>query len=134
MPVVWFPMVYGNIVKKVALGFNSDREAYAGCCYITHSEMDAMNKLKKNKNSKPIPIDIYVIRVNKNGELRNSKPCFQCCKYMNVVSTKKGYYVKHVIYSNEHGETITIKFHELFSSKDGYISTYFRKRGKCKIK
>tara|TARA_A100001515_G_scaffold24044_1_gene18521 strand:- start:2953 stop:3393 length:441 start_codon:yes stop_codon:yes gene_type:complete len=36
--------------------------------------------------------DIYVCRINKNGEFRNSKPCLMCHQVMGHVGVKRVYY------------------------------------------
>ena len=123
-------MGYHGIGKKLSVGYNSDREAYRGCCYGKHSEMDAIFKLKRNYKSKSIPIDIYVTRVNKSGELRNSRPCQKCCKYMKIVASKKGYIVRKVFYPDSNGIVIKVKFKDLYLSRDEYISSHFIKKNR----
>lgn len=118
-------MGYPGIVKKVAMGYNSDREAYAGCGYGTHSEMDAFLKLKRNTSAKLISIDVYVIRVNKIGELRSSRPCDKCCKFMKFIAEQRGYRIKRVIYPDTCGNLIRVTFDELYASSHEYVSSYF---------
>lgn len=127
-------MVYPGIVKKVAMGYNSDREAYSGCGYGTHSEMDAFLKLKRNTNSKRISIDVYVIRVNKVGELRSSRPCNKCCKFMKFIAKQRGYCIKRVVYPDEHGNLIRMTFNELCSSSHEYVSSYFLRHNRYRRK
>ncbi len=52
-------------------------------------------------------IEIVVIRVNKNGELLNSKPCNSCLYYMKL------YGVKSVYYSDENGDIIKEKINQI---------------------
>ncbi len=133
-PVASCLMVVLIIGKKLALGYNSDREAYAGCGYRMHSEMDAINKLKVNRGSRLIIIDVYITRVNKSGEMRNSKPCNKCCKHMNVVALKKGYRVKKVFYPDETCNVIEKKFEQVLKDSANYFSSHFIRSGRYKIK
>ncbi len=55
-----------------------------------HAEIDCMSNCKNVKG-----LDLIVIRVNKKGELRNSKPCQECLEKLR----KKG--IRNVIYSND---------------------------------
>lgn len=128
------PMAYPSIVKKVAMGYNSDREAYSGCGYGTHSEMDAFLKLRKNNSNKLISIDVYVIRVNKIGELRSSRPCNKCCKFMKFIAERRGYKIKTVVYPNEQGNLVKTTFDELYNSSHEYISSYFIRHGRYRLK
>ncbi len=52
-------------------------------------------------------LEIVVIRVNKNGELLNSKPCNTCLYYMKL------YGVKSVYYSDENGDMIKEKISQI---------------------
>jgi len=124
------PMASPGIVKKVAMGYNSDREAYAGCGYGTHSEMDAFLKLKMNNSSKLISIDVYVIRVNKIGELRSSRPCNKCCKFMKFIAAQRGYRIKRVVYPDSDGNLVRMTFDELYRSSHEYVSSYFIRNGR----
>ena len=128
MYAVFSPIEYPNIVKKVAIGYNSEREAYSGCGYGTHSEMDAFLKLKNNNNTKSIPIDVYVIRINKASELRNSRPCDKCCKFMKFVADQRGYTIKNVFYTNKSGILIKTTFDILYTTSHEYISSHFKKK------
>lgn len=65
-----------------------------------HAEMSVIQQLKRmNLNLKKIKkLTIVVIRINKNGLLRQSKPCNKCQHIM------KRYGIKKCIYSNEDGK------------------------------
>ena len=120
-------MGYHGIAKKLSVGFNSTRELYSGCEYGAHSEMEVLKRLKPNKSSRLIKIDIYVTRVNKNKERKNSKPCSKCIKHMaNVI--KKGYIVVDVYFSDINGEITKTKFANLYHSQHQFVSKYFRRR------
>ena len=120
-------MGYHGIAKKLSVGFNSNREMYSGCGYGSHSEMDVLRKLKPMRTSRLTKIDIYVIRVNKRGERKNSKPCSKCVKHM-ANAIKKGYMVVDIYFSDINGDIVKTKFSHLYHSHDQFVSTYFRRR------
>lgn len=53
-----------------------------------HAEVDAILKARRNLKG----ASILVVRINKAGELRNSKPCAHCMLYLKHVGIKKVYY------------------------------------------
>ncbi len=64
----------------------------------THAEMSAILSLKNKKAN-----SILVIRINKDGQLCDSKPCQYCFDYIFNSGIQKIYY------SNEKGKIICIK-------------------------
>ena len=78
----------------------------------THAEIDAFKKLKinhdKKKNIKNL--NLVVIRVNKSGELCESKPCIHCMNYLNKNIYSKGYRIKNIIYSTKNSKIVKKKF------------------------
>lgn len=111
-------------MKKLAFGTNSDREMWKGCKYGRHAEIDAMMKLPSVQNKKKrVYINLIVIRVNKKGHLKNSKPCIHCIEQL---SRLKNYKIKYVFYSDEDGEISKKKFSELIVSDNKYVSRRFR--------
>jgi len=52
---------------------------------------------------KKVKIDILVVRVDKTGKLKNSKPCFKCIEYMLKYLPTKNYVLKNVYYSEQEG-------------------------------
>lgn len=109
--------------QKLSKGMNSTRERYEGCCYARHAEMEAIMRLppRKNKNNRK-PITIVVIRVDKRGELKNSRPCGKCIDAMSIL---RGYKVKKVYYSTEVGEIRMERLSSLEGRKR-HISRRFR--------
>ena len=77
----------GYVAKKRLIGENSTREAYSGCCYNSHAEMDAIRKLPPVYDNKKHNISLIVVRVQKNGCLKNSTPCFKCIEHMNKLNS-----------------------------------------------
>lgn len=72
-----------------------------------HAEIDAIRKLQPLKIKKRLePVNLLVVRILRNNQLKNSKPCFNCTKKMDQFSQQKGYKIKNVYYSNDLGNII----------------------------
>lgn len=115
--------------QTLTIGENSSREAYNGCSYARHAEMDAIMKLPPlyQKKAKRKKISLIVIRIDKNGILKNSKPCFKCIEYMIRLNHQSGYKIEHIYYSNENGDIIIKKLSELEHDENKHVSWGFRK-------
>lgn len=101
---------------------NSLRKIHEGTLETRHAEIDAMLKLPRiRRRSRLIPISLVVIRVNKFGEMKNSKPCRHCLmRLQNLYSF--GYNLCNIYYSNENGEIIKRKYVDLLKGEDQHIS------------
>jgi cytidine deaminase len=116
-----------NANQKVAIGENSMREAHTGCCYGSHAEMDAIRKLPPRYGSKrKTTVDLVVVRVGKNGNLKNSAPCCKCLEHLNRLNLKTSYKLKYIYYSDATGNVIKIKFTDLLLSEHKHFSLRFR--------
>ena len=62
--------------KVVSSGFNKSTGRYPSM-HTLHAEMAAI-KMCAN----PVDSHVYVVRVNSQGELANSKPCKRCYRFM----------------------------------------------------
>jgi hypothetical protein len=114
--------------KKVAYGENSVREARTGCCYTLHAEMDAIRRLppciKKGHRKE---IDLVVIRIDRHGCLKNSRPCSMCIKHMWQLNRTSSYRLQSICYSNEHGNIVCCKLIDLINAKEKHTSQRFKK-------
>ena len=120
----------GNIKKislkdKLSLGVNSDRSFHN--MPSSHSEVMALNAIKHYKNL-PRKLDILVIRFNKYGEIRQSRPCLHCLKYMNHYCQKYKFNINNVYYSTSQDSIIKEKFNDLLKSKHQHICFGMRKK------
>lgn len=92
--------------KIVSRGYNHYRtkfskmgnKEYCSC----HAEMDALYRLKiknqkKRTNNILKSIKIYVVKTDRNGNYKDSTPCFDCYNYMLKLGIKK------IVYSIEGG-------------------------------
>lgn len=62
----------------------------------SHAETNIVRYLNKIKRSgKTKKFDLYVCRVNENGQLRNSKPCFHC-----IEEIKRTDMISNIVYSD----------------------------------
>lgn len=84
-------------------------------------------------NYKKKKIDLVVIRINKNGDLCNARPCYKCLNFMKLVNINKVYYsissdkiisenVKNMISIQSSNLTRTL---DLFTNDN--ISLYYEK-------
>lgn len=91
---------YGNVLNA---SHNKDKTCSFGSRFrcrnkgraTLHAELGAILNMPKDSTE---GADIYVVRVNRQRELRNSKPCAMCYEAMKFVG------IKRVFYSNEAGQ------------------------------
>lgn len=111
------------------MGENSTREAYDGCCYNIHAEMDAIRRLPPlDLRGRKRAIILLVVRIDKLGNLKNSEPCFKCIEYIEKVNLKTSYKIKHVCYSDANGDIIIKKCDELINAEIKHVSLHFRRK------
>ena len=104
---------FGNNIDFPYHGFNS-----------RHAEMDVLQKMniayyKKNH----IKLDLYVIRLTKNGQLAESKPCKHCIQMM----ASSGLLFKWIYYSTSNSDIVRVSFHNLLQMDD-YITKGNRRK------
>jgi hypothetical protein len=121
---------HGKYSKRFSDGENSLRTARSGCNYGLHAEMDAIRRLPSIKkgdkeNKKRINLTVVVLRINRKGMLRNSRPCSMCIKYMLLVNSRKDYNIVDISYSDANGEIVTKKLKDL-ALLDDYYTRHFR--------
>lgn len=118
-----------GILKKgniLSYGFNMMGDS-KGVEPGIHAEHDAINKLKPLERKKHLQsINILVIRLSKYNKIQNSKPCANCIEIMKTLPEKKGYRIRHIYYSNEHGEIIKSTLSNL-EKEELHYSRFFRK-------
>ena len=100
-----FSAIYKN-GKQVYHGSNHLRSTYNGecICFSTHAEMDVLHKVLKRCRIQPFKdiIDlsdytIVVVRMTREGLIKNSRPCNQC------LETMIKYRIKKILYSTDLG-------------------------------
>ncbi len=115
---------YRGTVYKVASGTNSEREMWKGCNYGRHAEVEAMLRLPPpTKKMRLKWINLIVIRVDKSGALKNSRPCIKCIEHL---SNMKSYKLKYVFYSDDTGSIVKQKFSQLVQDENKHISRRFK--------
>ena len=87
-----------------------------------HAEMCAMNKLRIKKDNKKI--NILVIRITHDGELRQSRPCKHCIMSL---SQYRNVRIKNIYYSDQNGDIIKEKFKDMIDGDNFHISKGNRK-------
>ena len=94
------------------------------CHSSIHAEIDAYNKLIRGKyaNARKIKkekIDLIVIRINKNGELKQSRPCKHC---INKLINMANYKIGKVYYSDENGNIVSETLTDLINNSN-YVTS-----------
>lgn len=80
-----------------------------------------MLRLRMERKSRLTKVSLVVIRINKRGELKYSRPCINCLKRLQYLRNY-GYNLSNVYYSNEDGEMVNEKFSDLINSEDQYVT------------
>lgn len=92
-----------------------------------HAEHDAINKLKPIRKKKHLHnVNLLVIRLSKFNKLQNSKPCANCIENLKHLPQKRGYRIRTIYYSNEHGEIVKNSLTQLEKDELHY-TRFFRK-------
>ena len=100
-----FSGIYKN-GKVLYHGSNHLRNCFNGecICFSTHAEMDVLHKVLKRCKIQPFKdiIDlsdyvIVVVRISREGLIKNSRPCNHC------LETMIKYRIKKILYSNDLG-------------------------------
>lgn len=109
----------GSWYNKIAFGINSNISFQ----YMPsrHAEMDALNKIKR-KRELPRYVDMFVIRISKNGSLGESRPCIHCIQMLE----KSRLTIKHIYYSTNNGTIVREKFNNMKNSNIIHISSGMR--------
>ena len=98
-----------------------------------HAEDNAIRKLPNLSCKRFKKVDIMVIRVNKGGNLANSKPCMNCIQIMSTRLPAKGYNLCDVYYSTCLGGMQVSRIGSLLTDEDVHISKYHRERMKRQL-
>lgn len=95
-----------------------------------HAEINAIDKIKKNYETKKLQsINLLIIRVNKLGEVKMSKPCQYCIGHLSTFPTKKGYKINKIIYSLDDGTYQTTTLTRLYYTPSSHhITKFFRNK------
>lgn len=112
-----------NII--LSIGTNSDRKPYSGAYQQMHAEMEASKKYPKRWKEKRFHVDLIVLRVDKNGNYKISKPCLHCLAQLSRLGYCK---IRKVYYSTENGCIISTRFSDLLMEKDPHISRGHRQK------
>lgn len=57
-----------------------------------HSEIDAIQRMRKYPKHKRNELDLYVVRISDNNEMRYAKPCIDCTNAIERFGIKRIYY------------------------------------------
>ena len=112
-----------NYGARLSQGDNSNREHRKGCEYNLHAETDAIRRLPPRKRKRRTRLNLIVIRVNRRGQLRNSKPCLNCIQHLTHL---KGYQVQYIFYSTDIGTLIRVRLSDLIQEQEPHRSGRFQ--------
>jgi cytidine deaminase len=121
------PYIGVYVVKKTYPAFNGDKTKH---CYHNkgmHAERSALLKWIRGRRNNRGNVDLLVIRTNKDGTLRDSKPCHHCLKFMMYVS-RYGLYVNEIHYSTGDGVIVRKTLRDLWNENQHHVSSGFRHR------
>ena len=110
--------------KNAVVGTNSFRKINKGSCCSRHAEVDAMLHLQFRRGPL-LTISLLVIRVNRHGELKSSRPCFDCLNRLRCLY-KRGYNLCHIYYSDHDGTIVKAKFLDLLLDQQQHVTRGFR--------
>ena len=86
-----------------------------------HSEMNVISTyLAKNKPRNLTKCTLVIIRINRQGDIRSSKPCAECVKHL------KHYGIKKIFYSSDDG----FEFVSSNNLENSHRTLYFRRAAK----
>lgn len=57
-----------------------------------HSEIDAIQRIRKYPKQKRSELDLYVVRISDNGDMKYAKPCRDCTEAIQSFGIKRVYY------------------------------------------
>lgn len=129
--LAWFNSAKNSVLKNQAIiGFNHTKNARRGCEYGIHAEMDVLSKFsrifsrKRNyKNMKrKVMRDLFVIRIDRHGNLKESRPC---CKCLEILYTSRSCRIQYVYYSTSDGTVVREKFMDLYNRRHEYKTRRF---------
>lgn len=120
-------MVGGGVIvlKVLSKGINMYGTCNSSC--TVHAEADAINHLPPipNNHHKLKKVNLIVIRTTKNGIIGMSKPCIKCIMDMLIIAPSRGYVIKDIYYSDEHGNIITTTLTRIVAEGNYHISKYY---------
>lgn len=103
------------------------RDLYDGCCYGRHAEMEVIRKLyKNNKLKRKRNITLIVIRIDRDGNLKNSKPCKKCIDYMTRANSRRIHKIVNICYSDDQGNIEMTTLNKLRIAGVKHLSKRFR--------
>lgn len=89
--------------------------------------MEVIHKLYKNKRIKhKRNITLIVIRIDNNGNLKNSMPCRKCLDFMFSTNQRRLHKIVNIYYSNDDGNIETTKLAKLMAFPTKHLSKRFR--------
>jgi deoxycytidylate deaminase len=77
--------------EVVSAGYNHYSKSIKNAV-TCHSEIDAIQRIRKYPKQKRNELDLYVVRVSNNGDMKYAKPCRDCTTAIQSFGIKRVYY------------------------------------------
>lgn len=113
-----------NIKNIISIGVNINGDNL-GKQQGTHAEISVLKKLPIRYLKKKKPLCMFITRINKNGKLKNSKPCKNCILTLQNLIQTRGFKLKTIYYTNQDSEIIKTTLDEL-SMDEMYVTSFYR--------
>ena len=91
-----------RLLKVLAYGINHYSILDYNIGISTHAEVSAINKLPSTRKIQNI--DIFVLKIDRNGKLGYSKPCENCIRYMKIKLPKRNYKINKIYYTTSNDD------------------------------
>ena len=111
------PAVYNDIGRHKHHDFSTARKPYKA---RRNNHKNFRQKIIKNYRTSHF--ELLVIRINKQGQLRNSRPCIMCIEDM------RRYNVKRVFYTDDNGQIVYENISQMIPSTTDTRLSYIRNR------
>jgi hypothetical protein len=121
-----FSVIYTSRKKKTTTGINIlsyGINTFLPNSLPIHAELDAIMGLKPFVKSRPMVVDLIVIKTS-NTTTCSSKPCQMCINSMRRLPQKHGYRIKNVHYTDSDGHIHSVSLDKIESD---HKSRFYRR-------
>jgi hypothetical protein len=88
--------------------------------------MEVIQKLNNHKMKRQKNMTLIVIRIGKEGDLKNSMPCTKCIDYIKTTNDKRYHQIKNIYFSNTDGNLEYVSLNTLSEQTNQHLSKRFR--------
>jgi cytidine deaminase len=117
--------VFSSKMNILSFGINTFSIDDSAGIHAEYSAIQKLDLLPKKRRLKSV--NLLVIRLSGNRKIQFSKPCAHCINMMKTYAPKKGYQIKHILYSDINGDIVKTNLWEL-EKEEKHYSTAYRKQ------